>query len=166
MASVGILADPRTREATSVTTMVVNNTTGSVNIFTLTGAVYVSKLWGEVTTVMSANHTAGFVELSDGTATPDVTLATGVTLSALKAGTIITRFGLLGAILKLHDNAAGTVIDPTTLQTSIFTPFVIQKKTAAATVLRYTYTTTDAPSTGAITWHAEWRPLSGDGNLA
>lgn len=154
------------RESVKATTMIVNNTTGSVTMYTLTGTVVLLELWGEVTTVISANHTAGFVELYDATASPDVTLNTGITLSALLAGTMVTRFGLAGAALTLKNNAAGTIQDPTTLQTSVFTPIILQKKTAATTILRYTYSTTDAPSSGVITWHAVWRPLSGDGNLA
>lgn len=156
----------RQRETISAITLNVNNTTGSITMFTLTGTVELLKLWGEVTTVISAAHTAGFVELYDQTASPDVTLATGITLSGLLAGTMVTRFGLAGAALTLKNNAAGTVQDPTTLQTSVFTPIILQKKTAATTILRYTYTTTDAPSSGVITWHAIWIPLSGDGYLA
>ncbi len=105
--SMGMLGGPlRPRLSKATTTFIVNNTTGSVTMFTLTGTVQVLALWGEVTTVISANHTAGFVELFDSTASPDITLATGITLPALAVGTIVYKEGLTGAALQFSERGS------------------------------------------------------------
>lgn len=155
------------REAKASITLNVNNTTGSKVVFTVTGSVLVLAIWGEVTTVISANHTAGHLRTNDQTATIDITeAATGVTLSALAVGTVVYKESLAAVILKLLDNAAAKMEEPASAGQPAMSPFIVTKKTAAATTIDYRYATTDAPSTGAILWHALWIPLSADGNLA
>lgn len=146
-------------------TLSANNTTASTAIFGLTGSVEVTRLWAVVTTVIGANHTAAFYRLNDQTAQPAITLAAGVTLSALLADTVIAKFGLAGAALTLITNAAGRVNEPTTLETMVFSPFTLLKKTAAATNIEYTYTTTDTPTSGVLQHFVEWRPISANGAL-
>lgn len=161
-----LLNAPIVREAKATTTLIVNNTTGSAVIFTLTGAVQVLALWGEVTTALSSNVTAAFVQLNDQTASPDITLATGVTLSSLGVGTLIVKEGLTAAALVAKDVAAGYFEESTPAGQPSFTPFIIGKKTGATTTVDFTYTTTNTPSSGAILWHALWLPLTSNGNLA
>jgi hypothetical protein len=153
------------RRAQKSLSLTVSNTTGSQAVFTLTGTVWVYALWGEVTTVISSNHTAGHLRLNDQTATVDVTLNTGITLSALLAGTMIYKEGLTAAALTLKNNATGTLEEPAAAGTPTFSPFVIQKKTGATTTLDYRYTTTNTPATGVIQFTALWLPMSSDGNL-
>lgn len=157
---------PYERLAVATTTLIVNNTTGSVTMFTLTGTVKVLELWGEVTTVLSAAVTAAYVEMNDSTATLDVTLATGVTLSAAPVGSLIFKEGLTAAALNHKSNAAAFFEETTPAGQPAMNPFIIGKKTAVATTLQLTYSTTDAPSSGAIRWYARYVPLSADGNLA
>lgn len=146
-------------------TFVGNNATVVVPIFTLTGSVMITRLWAEITTNLGANHTAASFRINDQTAQVYLTAVGGVTLSAKKAGSIIAKTGLVAAAAVLIDNAAGAIAEPTTLQTGVFTPVVITKKTAAKTQIEYRYATTDTPTTGAMTFYVAYYPLSSDGKL-
>lgn len=142
-----------------------SNTTVASPIFTVTGTVNVVSLYGVVTTDLGANNTAAYWRLNDQTAQPAITLATGTTLSGVKAGSTIVKKGLAGAALTLLDNSAGRVSEPTTLETTYFSPFVATKKTAALTQIEFVYTTTDTPTSGVIQFFAVWLPVSADGAL-
>jgi hypothetical protein len=146
-------------------TLVGSNATVVVPIFTLTGSVMITRIWAEITTVIGANHTAASFRINDQTAQVYLTAVGGVTLSAKKAGCIVAKTGLVAAAAVLIDNAAGAIAEPTTLQTNVFTPVVITKKTAAKTQIEYRYATTDTPTTGAMTFYVAYYPLSSDGRL-
>jgi hypothetical protein len=142
-----------------------SSATVSTPLFRITGSIEIRALYGVITTDLGANHTAAFWRLNDQTAQIALTLATGTTLSAKKAGSVIAKKGLVGAALSLLDNVAGAVSEPTTLETAYFSPFVVVKKTAANTDIEYTYTTTDAPTSGVIQHFIRWLPLSADANV-
>lgn len=144
-----------------VQTLSGSNTTVNTPLFRITGAVEVRGLWGVVTTVIGANHTAGLYRLNDQTAQVAIT-ASGATLSGLAAGTTIAKKGLAAAALTLLDNVAGRVSEPTTLETTYFSPFVVMKKIAANTDIEYGYATTDTPTSGVIQHFLRWLPLSAD----
>lgn len=143
-----------------------SNTTVTTPIFTITGTVEIRGLWGIVTTDLGANHTAAYWRLNDQTAQANITLNTGTTLSAIKAGSTITKKGLAAAALAKLDNAAGVISEPTTLETIYFSPFLLVKKTAALTQIEYLYTTTDTPTSGAITFYVRFLPVSVDGTIS
>lgn len=147
-------------------TLTGNNTTVATPIFSVTGTVQILAISGTVTTDLGANHTAAYWRLNDQTAQVNITLNTGTTLSAIKAGSSIVKKGLAAAALVLLDNAAGRVSEPTTLETSYFSPFVAMKKTAASTNIEYVYTTTDTPTSGVIQFAIQWYPVSADGRIA
>lgn len=140
-----------------------NNTTVVTPVFSITGTVNVVALYGVVTTDLGANNTAAYWRLNDQTAQPAITLATGTTISAVKAGSTIVKKGLAAAALTLLDNSAGRVSEPTTLETTFFSPFVAMKKTAAETDIEFVYTTTDTPTSGVIQFFAVWLPVSANG---
>lgn len=146
-------------------TLSANNTTATVPIFGITGTVNVVGLYGVVTTDLGANNTAAFWQLNDQTSQVNITLNTGTTLSAIKAGSVIVKKGLATVALTKLDNAAGIVSEPTTLETTFFSPFVVTKKTAATTNIEFVYSTTDAPTSGAIQFFAVWLPVSADGKV-
>jgi hypothetical protein len=154
------------RRSQSAMTLNVNNTTGSIVMFTVTGSVLIRRLFGEVTTVISSAHTNGHIRTNDQSATIDLSNSTGATLSALAVGTMIWRAGVLATALAIDDNAVGAINDALSAGNDCFSPFIITKKNGAVTTLDYRYTTTNAPSTGAILWTADWEPLSVNGNLA
>lgn len=142
-----------------------SNTTVVVPIFGITGTVEVRGIWGVVTTDLGANNTAAYWRLNDQAAQVNITLNTGTTLSAVKAGSTITKKGLAAAALTLLDNSAGRVSEPTTLETTYLSPFMIMKKTGAATNIEFVYTTTDTPTSGAIKFFLRWLPISSDANV-
>lgn len=146
-------------------TFVGSNATVVVPIFTLTGSVMISRIWGEITTDLGSNHTAASFRINDQTAQVYLTAVGGVTLSSKKAGCIVAKTGLVAAAAVLIDNAAGAIAEPTTLQTGIFTPVIVTKKTAATTQIEYRYATTNTPTTGAMKFYVAWYPLSADGKL-
>ena len=141
--------------------LVGNNTTVAVPIFGIVGAVQVQAIWGVVTTVLGANNTAAAFRLNDQTAQSDITLSTGTTLSAAVAGSLIVKKGLAAAAVTLLTAAQERVSEPTTLETWYFSPFVTVQKTAGvATNIEFVYTTTDAPTSGAIDFYLRWLPLT------
>lgn len=150
--------------STSIT-LTGNNTTVAVPLFHIIGTVQVLGISGVVTTDLGANHTAAYWRLNDQTAQVNITLNTGTTLSAVKAGSTIVKKGLAAAALVLLDNAAGRISEPTTLETMYFSPFVAMKKTAAITDIEYVYSTTDTPTSGAIQFFVQWYPISQDGRV-
>lgn len=145
-------------------TLTGSNATVVTPLFHITGTVEVRGLWAVVTTIIGANHTAGFYRLNDQTAQVGIT-ASGATLSGLAVGTTITKKGLAAAALTLLDNVAGRVSEPTTLETTYFSPFVAMKKTGAVTDIEYSYATTDTPTSGAIQHFVRFLPVSADGTI-
>jgi hypothetical protein len=137
----------------------------SDNLFTVTGACECI-VRGRVTTA-STNMTVLQLEEYDGTAAVDIT-ASGVTLSALAAGTAVFRNGLAASTLALSDNAAGDVIEGGDAgQNGVETSFIVNAKTAVTTYIRATYSSTENPDSGVIEWTCYWRPLfSGSGVVA
>lgn len=148
-------------------TLVGNNTSGiAVPIFTITGTVLVNALYGVVTTALGANNTAAYWRLNDGTVQSNITVNTGTTLSAATAGSTIVKNGLAAAALTLISASQERVSEPTTLETLYFSPFVAQQKTGGvATNIEFVYSTTDTPTSGAVTFFAGWVPLSAGANL-
>lgn len=151
--------------ASNSQSLIANNTTASNTIFTITGTVEIRALWGVVTTVLSSNITAAFFRLNDGTNTPAITVATGTTLSSAAVGSVITKAGLASAALSLINSSQSRVTEPTTLETTYFSPFIATALPGATTNIEFRYTTTNTPATGAITFYARFIPLSSDGNL-
>lgn len=146
--------------------MTANNTTASIPVFGITGTVLITGIWGVVTTVLGSNHTAAYWRLNDQTAQVNITLNTGTTLSALGVGSTIVKKGLAGAALVALDAAAGRVSEPTTLETLYFSPFVLMQKTGSvATNVEYTYSTTDTPTSGQITFYIQFLPVSANGTI-
>lgn len=148
-----------------VQTLTGNNATVVTALFRVTGSIEIRGLWGVVTTDLGANNTAAYYRLNDQTAQVNITLNTGVTLSAVKAGSTIVKNGLAAAAAVLINNSAGRVNEPTTLETTFFSPFTVVKKTAANTDIEFVYSTTDTPTSGVIQHFIRWLPLSADANV-
>jgi len=149
-------------------TFVGDSATVAVPIFTITGAVRVLGIWGFVTTVFGANHTAAHWRINDQSATDQViTAAAGTNLNAISAGALIIKDGLAAAALTYKSSDVGSLLEPTTLQTRILSPFiVIQKKGGIQTDIEYVYTTSDSPTSGAMRFSVGFVPLSSDGDIA
>lgn len=137
-----------------------NGTTVNVPIFGVTGQVTVLALWGVVTKVLG-NNTAAYWRLNDQSAQTNITLNTGTSLTSAAVGATLAKKGLATAALTLLSAAAGDISEPTTLETPYFSPFVAVQKTGGITTnIEFVYTTSDTPTSGAITFYAVWYPLS------
>jgi len=130
-------------------------------IFTITGVVEILKLGGVVLTALE-NHTDAHWRINDQTATDQViTKSTTLDLSDISIGATIFKFGLAAAVAKYVTADAAVITEPTTLQTSLFTPFMMVQKTGGIqTDIEYVYTTSDEPTSGAIQFRIGWLPLS------
>ena len=135
--------------------------TVAVPLFHTTGSVMVTRLWGIVTTAFE-NHTAAHWRVNDQTATDQViTKATGTDLSDISIGAMILKDDLATGALTYKTSDAGSLLEPATAQTMIFSPFTVTQKTGdIQTDIEYVYTTSDSPTTGAMTFSASYYPLS------
>lgn len=137
-----------------------NNTTTAVPIFSITGTVLVNVLYGVVTTALQ-NHTAAYWRLNDATNQSDISLATGTTLTNAVVGSTIIRRPLASTALTFINASQERVQDPPAASANSFTPFILLQKTGGVTTnVEYVYTTTDTPTTGAMTFYMGWIPLT------
>lgn len=157
------LQDPQTVYTSK--TLVGNNATVVVPIFTLTGMVELKELYAVVTTVLGSNITATHWRLNDQTAQPVLTAAAGTALSSLAAGSWFYKRGLAATALTAVDNAAGRVNESTAVNLDNFSPVLLTKKLAALTQIEFSYATTNTPTSGVIKFYAKFVPKSDDGDL-
>ncbi len=160
IASTSVVRSSRRQVDTKSISTNANNTTVSVGLFRVTGSVYVYKLYGVVTTVLSSNQTAAHWRLEDGTNTPAVSLAAGTTVSSATVGALISRTGLAATALSLSNGDQARVLDANSAGNDGLSSFMIIQKNGTNSDLVYRYSTTNAPATGAIQFFMEWEPLS------
>lgn len=143
-------------------TLTANATTAAVPIFSVKGDIYVVSLYGVVTTALGANITAAYWRINDGSAQASISLSSGTTLSAATVGSLIVRDSVASVALALKDASAAGVLDPVAATApSLFMPFALVQKTGnVASNVEFVYTTTDAPTSGAITFYLGWVPLT------
>lgn len=146
-------------------TLIADNTTAAVPIFRITGQVEIRALWGVVTTALGSNNTAAYWRLNDQTNQSDITLNTGTVLSSAAAGSIIVKKGLAAAALTLLAASQERVSEPTTLETTYYSPFVAVAKPSANTDIEFVYSTTNSPTSGVIAFYLRWLPLSSTANV-
>ena len=137
-------------------TLIGTGATAKNNIFLLTGSVELVSIVGQKASGAMVNLTAGFLELTDGA---DIT-ADGIALSGLANGTTFAKTGLAAAALDLADNVAGAVTEAAAAG-AIYSPCILTAKTAVATYVIFTYTTSDTPIVGTIKWIAEYKSING-----
>ncbi len=147
------------------TTFVGSNATVNVPLFHVIGTVLITGLFGVVTTDIGVNHTAASYRLNDQTSQIYLTAVGGVDISAVKAGSMIMKKGVVATAISKVDNVAGAILEPTTLETPLFSQVMVMKKTGATTDIEYHYATTDTPTTGAMQHFCYFMPLSADGDL-
>lgn len=138
--------------------LVANNTTVAVPIFTFTGAIEVTALYGIVTTALG-NNTVAYWRTNDGSTQNNITLNTGTSLTGTIVGGVIAKKALVGVALSLI-TATSAKVDESSTSLPFFQPFVLQANPAATSNIEFVYTTTDTPTTGAITFYIRWAPLA------
>lgn len=147
-------------------TLSASNTTASNTLWTVTGDIYVSRIYGVVTTALSSNVTAAHWRMNDGTNTPAITLATGTTLSSAGVGALIQKKGLVAAALVLSNSDQVRVSEHATSGLDPDTGFTIVSKNGATNTIEFRYTTTNTPASGVIQFFLEWVPVSASGSIA
>ena len=161
---------PITEHGLTVTnsiTFIGDDATVATPVFTVKGTVEVLAIYGVVTVVLGANQTDCHLRINDQTATDQIiTKATTLTLSDAPVGSLIAKTGLITAVASYKSSAAGAFYEPTTLQTNLFTPFIVTQKTGdIQTDIEWVYTTTDDPTSGTIKFYCCFIPLSDDGDV-
>lgn len=151
--------------ATTTKTLVGNNTTVAVPLFTVAGSIEVLGIWGVVRTVLGANNTAAYFRGNDGTNTPAITLSTGTTLSAANVGSIIAKKGLAATAVTLIKSDQFRISEPTTLETTLFSPFELTGLNTGTSNIEFVYSTTDTPTSGVIEFFMRWIPLTEDAQV-
>jgi hypothetical protein len=160
---------PITRNGLLVSNAVTFTANGTVAkiLFHVTGNVEVIALYGIVTTAIGSNHTAAHWRINDQTIqTQVISLATGVTMSSLPAGSTIARKSLVSVAAIASTAATGLITDPVAATTpDFFMPFQVTQKTGGIqTDIEYVYTTNNS-SAGAMTFYCGFIPLSSDGDV-
>lgn len=150
---------------TSTHSFTANNTANNtIQIFQVTGAVRVSKLWGVVTTAMGANHTGIFFVEYDGTSAVNISASSSGNLNSAAVDSFVGVTGVAATQTSVVTNATGNAHAIAANQEA-FQEFFLIQKAGVNTYVGYVYTTTDTPTSGAMTWTIEWEPLSADGNV-
>lgn len=149
------------RGLTSLTskTLIGNNTTTAVPLFTVVGKVEITGLYASVTTALG-NNTAAFWRTNDGSTQNNITLNTGTTLTGAILGSMISKKAGVGTALTLTQSTSGQVSESATAGATYFQDFVVQDNPLATTNIEFVYTTTDTPTTGALNFHIRWVPLT------
>lgn len=142
-----------------------NNTTASITLWTITGSIMVSALYGIVETTLGSNHTAAHFRLNDGTVTPAITLASGTTLSSFTDQSTLIANASGNSIFA--DNAATNPPNRNigTLRHVTLSAYGLGAKNGGTTTIEYRYTTTNTPTSGQIGFYVHWRPLSNGATL-
>jgi hypothetical protein len=145
------------RLLTNSTTLDASNTSKSYNIFQVVGSVYVSQLVGEVTTVLSANHTDCHCLLYSTSASEVISKATTLTLSAAPAESVLIKNAAATSTLQYLAADQPRVSTPAAANLD---EFVAVEDPAATTYIQFRHTTTDTPSSGVIKWYVYWIALT------
>lgn len=150
----------------SAKTLSGNNTTVAVPIFTVTGQVEITALYGVITTALG-NNTAAYWRTNDSSTQNSITLNTGTSLTSAIAGGVLSKKAGVGTALTLTAGTSGQVTESATAGATYFQDFVVQANPLATTNVEFVYTTSDTPTTGAITFYVRWVPLTaGSGIVA
>lgn len=146
-------------QTVSSKTLTASGTTATVPIFTVVGQVEVTALYGVITTALG-NNTAAYWQFYDGTTANALTLNTGTSLTSAIAGGVISKKTTVGTALTLTAGTSGQVAESGTAGATYFQDFVLFANPLATSQIDFVYTTSDTPTTGAITFYVRWVPLS------
>ena len=147
-----------------------DNETVQDSLFTITGAVTIQHLHGEVkTAALAANLTAAYLNLfpTGGAAVVLSKIAGAPAISDFEVGSILAKNSDVAQILDVQRANVAMILEAGVALQDIPFPFVVGKKSDAVTTLRFSYIAGDdySAQTGQILWHCEWKPRSEDGLL-
>jgi len=131
------------------------------NIFMVTGAVEVLELYAVATTVTHATVCTGaYMDLYDGTNSPDITDSAGTNLSGLTVGSVFGRFNSAASAIGLIDADQARVAEGGT--DMLHYKFMALQKAATTTYIRLLFTG-NASTDIDVTFYCRYRPLSENG---
>jgi len=135
----------------------------SDNLFTINGVVRIKEIYGVVTTALSADaggvylelfpSGGGAIELTKGVASG------GVDVSSAPVGSLVIKVDVRTTEATYEASTNGFVWESTDWVNNY--PFILGKHDGEVTVIRLIYAGT--ATSGAITWHVKWEPMSSDG---
>lgn len=140
-----------------ITTTCTFNGAGSFkNLFKVTGAVSIQRIYGHVVTALNADTGACKFELDDGAAQTDITTAIDISSAPLES--FIGKTGALATALDYNSSASGALID---WIADLSAGFTVTCKKDANNYIRLN--NAGVATDGAIRFHCWWSPLSADG---
>lgn len=142
-----------------------SNTTTAVPIYTVTGQVEITALYGVITTALG-NNTAAYWRTNDGSTQNNITLNTGTALTNAIVGGVISKKAGVGTALTLTAGTSAQVAESATAGATYFQDFVLYANPLVTSNIEFVYTTTDTPTTGAITFYCRWVPLTSGSSVA
>ena len=133
------------------------------NIYTVTGAVRISEIYGVVETVIPGTNSTIHLELEGSGSTVDITDGPGVDIINAVAGAILVRNGPSTDVLDLANPDSTPALAENTTWKDPKTAIDIVAADDDTTYVRCVISA--ALASGAIDWHCKWEPLSDDGFL-
>jgi hypothetical protein len=130
------------------------------NLFRIYGTVLVTEFSGDVETVLSNDIGNGYIELSDGAATIDVTDSPGPSFNSLPVATFLHKIDDNTVQIAIEDSSQVRLYEDAT-KFGQDPNFQITAKDGVATYIRLVYS--GAGTSGAIHWHLRWEPLTENG---
>lgn len=127
----------------------------TTNLFKVTGNVEIKGIWGIFTDVTNvAGLTAAFLELYDGTISPDLTLAAGTVLTGAALGSCVEKDAVATSAITFRNSSAVSFTEvaaaPRQLQS-----FMVTSKNGVNTYIRSSIT--EAAGTNCkIKWYIAW----------
>lgn len=141
-------------------TLNLNNTSGFVNLFVLTGSVEITSIFAQVTEKTTlANLTEAYLDVYDGTVAIDIT-ENGAVLSGANVGSYFLKSGSTAEVAAVALNSQVRLIETVDAK-KLHHPFVITQKKDVATYIRFHYKTTDAPINAKMKFYAQFGKING-----
>lgn len=138
------------------TTCIFNGAGSFKNLFKVTGAVSIQRIYGDVTTALNADVGACKFEFDDGTSQTNITAAVDISSAPLES--FVGKTGALGAAIDYKSSATGQLID---WIADLSAGFTVTAKRGATNYIRFN--NAGVATDGAIHFHCWWTPLSEDG---
>lgn len=138
-------------------------TAETLNVFDIGGVNEVVKIEG-YTTQPLLNCTGAYLDVNDGTSTVYITEnVIGATLTDLPTNSYLSVIGNNTVALNAQSSTACFAYN--NLNSSIQLPMLIGQAVGSNTKIRFTYTTSDTPTSGAIMFTIVYRPLTGQAQI-
>lgn len=130
--------------------------TANVDYAVATGPILIHRI-GLVVVTALGNHTDGKLSAYDGTATVLLTNTSGTALTSFVANSTAFKARLSTSAGSLVATNGGSILQYNTAYNDI--PVLLNVKVGTTTYLRYTFTTTDNPTSGSLKFFVLYEPL-------